>query len=185
MSRFGTQVLVAPWDRGQLKSGVKSGANLLWHYWKEYYSLRYPCNIITSQRDEEWNSYMDRLNYFTKISLDRYKKTIVLGGDHSISEATVPAFFDQYGSSGHLIWVDAHPDIQLPETSPSGNRHGMPMSVILGTLESSVNRSYIPNPRQISYVGIRDIDRDERDRIKLLESEGLGCYYGPDLLDFG
>src|SRR5262249_29765607 len=60
---------------------------------------------------------------------------LVLGGDHSIGIGTVAGVADFYRRKGKkigLIWVDAHSDMNTPETSPSGNVHGMPLAVCLG-----------------------------------------------------
>jgi arginase len=60
---------------------------------------------------------------------------LVLGGDHSISVGTVSAIAAASGREGKkvgLLWVDAHGDINTPETSPSGNIHGMPVAALLG-----------------------------------------------------
>ena len=125
---------------------------------------------------------MKRLYLETAKSLRYYQKTFVIGGDHSISAASVPAFFDRYREGAHLIWVDAHADLQVPETTPSGNTHGMSVSVILGLLGANFRRQYIPRSSQVTYVGLRSIDTPEIARIK---AHNLDAYYSPDLLDFG
>lgn len=182
------QNLLVPWSKGQSKKGVKSGCFLLADTQRKKINggFHEVLNHRHDENDNEKQDYMSRLHKQTAISLERYQKTVVIGGDHSISAATVPAFFDRYRDRGYLVWVDAHPDIQLPQTSPSGNSHGMPVSTILGNIQTSFPRKYIPYANQISYLGIRDIDPDESLRIKHLEqTQGLQCFYGPDLLDFG
>jgi arginase len=60
---------------------------------------------------------------------------LVLGGDHSIAVGTVSglaAFAQSQGKKLGVLWVDAHGDINTPETSPSGNIHGMPLATLLG-----------------------------------------------------
>src|SRR4029453_2422586 len=60
---------------------------------------------------------------------------IILGGDHSIAIGTfsgIAAHYRERGEDVGLIWFDAHADINTPETSPSGNIHGMPLSILLG-----------------------------------------------------
>ena len=176
-----SNLVLASWSCGQTLPGVSKGASLLANRWMD----RDKNCVVTDFCVGGDNTYSTR-RYLTDLyqtvsqSLEQYPYTCVLGGDHSISEASVSAFFDKYRESGHLLWIDAHPDIQLPETSLSGNSHGMPMSAILGLMQSNVPKTYIPHPSQITYVGIRDIDHDERERL-----QQLSCYYGPDLLDFG
>ena len=58
------------------------------------------------------------------------------GGDHSIGLSTVAAFTSIY-PEGHVLWIDAHADLNTPESSPTGNFHGMPLSLLLGIGASS------------------------------------------------
>jgi arginase len=92
---------------------------------------------------------------------------IFLGGDHSLSIGSVAAAA-QDGPIG-LLWIDAHGDYNTPETSPSGNIHGMPVAVIAGHgPEPLVNLGFpgvkVP-PAQIVQIGIRNLDPAERDRL--------------------
>ena len=57
---------------------------------------------------------------------------LVLGGDHSIAIGTLGGLARAHGAPGGVIWVDAHSDINTPQSSPSGNVHGMPLAVTLG-----------------------------------------------------
>jgi arginase len=99
-------------------------------------------------------------------------RPIVIGGEHSISIASVAAarnFLNQ--SLGHearlgILWVDAHADINSPKSSPSGNIHGMPLRVLLNEGPEILNLiggvgSKI-EPGSLVYIGLRDIDREER-----------------------
>ena len=70
-----------------------------------------------------------------KQALKSGSMPVILGGDHSIAIGTasgVSAFFRERGEDIGLIWFDAHADINSPETSSSGNIHGMPLGVLLG-----------------------------------------------------
>jgi arginase len=92
---------------------------------------------------------------------------IVLGGDHSISIGTVAAAA-KAGPVG-LIWIDAHGDFNTPETSPSGNIHGMPVAALIGEgAQPLVNLGYPGakvQPAQIVQIGIRSLDALERERL--------------------
>ena len=62
---------------------------------------------------------------------------LILGGDHSIAVGTVSGLSRHYQKQGQkigLIWIDAHADMNIPETSPSGNVHGMVLAAALGFL---------------------------------------------------
>ena len=100
---------------------------------------------------------------------------IVLGGDHSIaigSIAGASSYFRERGETLGLIWFDAHADMNTPETSPSGNIHGMPLAVVLGYGSSQLTDvgGFAPklDPRFCAHVGARDIDAGERELIRKL-----------------
>ena len=100
---------------------------------------------------------------------------IVLGGDHSIaigSISGVSAFYRERNQTLGLIWFDAHADMNTPETSPSGNIHGMPLSALLGigAPELTHTGGFAPklDPRLCAHIGARDIDQGERELIRRL-----------------
>jgi arginase len=85
---------------------------------------------------------------------------VVLGGDHSIAIGTLAGLHRARGVQPGLIWIDAHGDINTPLTSPSGNVHGMPVSIALDDHHIDVRRTVL--------VGLRDVDAGERARIREL-----------------
>jgi arginase len=98
---------------------------------------------------------------------------LVLGGDHSISVGTVSAITmaaRREGKKVGLLWVDAHGDINTPETSPSGNIHGMPVAALLGEgpveLTSIGGEGPKVDPRNVAMVAIRSLDEGEKVRLK-------------------
>ena len=100
---------------------------------------------------------------------------LILGGDHSIaigSIAGVSSFLRERNQTLGLIWFDAHADMNTPETTPSGNIHGMPLSALLGFgADKLVNvAGFAPklDPRFCAHVGGRDIDQGERELIRKL-----------------
>jgi arginase len=100
---------------------------------------------------------------------------IILGGDHSIAIATFSAIATHHRNNGGeigLIWFDAHADINTPETSPSGNIHGMPLAAILGHGQQDLINlcGYAPKlkPKYLAHVGARDVDDGERMQIEKL-----------------
>jgi arginase len=106
-------------------------------------------------------------------TLEAGKIPLTLGGDHSIAAGTVSGvaeFYRQKHQKIGLIWIDAHSDINTPETSPSGNVHGMPLGAIMGLFDSPLSNifDFIPKvkPDNCVLVGIRDVDANERDNIK-------------------
>ncbi|HEY0077680.1 MAG TPA: arginase [Pyrinomonadaceae bacterium] len=100
---------------------------------------------------------------------------VILGGDHSIaigSVAGVAAFKREQEQAIGLIWFDAHADMNTPETTPSGNIHGMPLAVLLGygTPELTDIAGFAPkiDPRFCAHIGARDVDPGERELIRRL-----------------
>lgn len=94
---------------------------------------------------------------------------LVLGGDHSVAVGTVNGVAAHYRRTGRrigVIWLDAHTDMNTPETSPSGNVHGMPLACLVGSgpRELTHLRGVCPavDARNVVLVGIRDVDLTER-----------------------
>jgi arginase len=100
---------------------------------------------------------------------------LVLGGDHSIaigSISGVSSHFRKKQETLGLIWFDAHADMNTPESTPSGNIHGMPLAALLGfgTTELTDIGGFSPklDPQLCAHVGARDIDPGERELITKL-----------------
>ena len=98
---------------------------------------------------------------------------IILGGDHSLAVGSVSGVSRAFRDKGRkvgLIWVDAHADINTPETSPTGNIHGMPLAHLLGMGHKDFARlgGFAPkvDPRNMVLIGIRDVDRAEAVNIR-------------------
>lgn len=98
---------------------------------------------------------------------------LVLGGDHSVAVGSfsgVSKFFREQSKRVGYLWLDAHGDMNTPETSPSGNIHGMPLAAVLGcgAPELAELLGYKPKvePRHVALVGVRDLDAKERRMIK-------------------
>lgn len=100
---------------------------------------------------------------------------LIMGGDHSIAIGSFAGAVSHYRKQNEtlgLIWFDAHADMNTPETTPSGNIHGMPLAALLGhgTPELTNIGGFAPklDPRLCAHVGARDIDPGERELIKKL-----------------
>src|SRR5436305_8548991 len=106
-------------------------------------------------------------------TLEAGKFPLVLGGDHSVAAGTVAGvaeFYRRQNQKVGLIWIDAHSDINTPETSPSGNVHGMPLAAIMGLGPAELTNIYNFSPKvhaeNCVLVGVRDIDVRERENIR-------------------
>jgi arginase len=101
---------------------------------------------------------------------------IVLGGDHSIALGTLGGLAAAHGP-GAVLWFDAHGDLNTPETSPSGNVHGMPLAAALGVASGEFESDVWPlpavDPERVSLIGVRSLDEAERE---LVRSRGVAVY---------
>ena len=106
-------------------------------------------------------------------TLEAGKVPLALGGDHSVAAGTVAGvseFYRRRNEKIGLIWIDAHTDINTPETSPSGNVHGMPLAATMGlgpgALSNIFNFSPKVSPQNCVLVGVRDIDAIEKANVR-------------------
>lgn len=115
---------------------------------------------------------------------------ILLGGDHSLSMGSVSGmarYAAEIRRPLYVLWLDAHSDFNAPETSPSGNIHGMPVAFFCGKAEFAPilprDRALV-DPRHVFQVGIRSVDEEERRLIRenevnvfdmrAIDEEGMG-----------
>lgn len=117
-------------------------------------------------------------------AIDEGRLPLFLGGDHSIAVGTIGGV--SHDEPVGVLWIDAHGDFNTPETSPSGNLHGMPLATLLGKgAEDWVNLGR-PGPKltaaDVVLVGVRDLDSQER--VHLRES-GVTIYTMRDIDEQG
>jgi arginase len=98
---------------------------------------------------------------------------LLLGGDHSLaagSASGVAEFYRRQNQKIGIIWIDAHSDFNTPESSPSGNVHGMPLASLLGMGPEVLTNlfGYSPKiaPENTVLIGVRDIDAAERENLR-------------------
>ena len=101
---------------------------------------------------------------------------IVLGGDHSVALGTVGGMASVRGA-GAALWFDAHGDLNTPDTTPSGNVHGMPLAAAIGLASQMFESDAWPlpalDPERVVLIGTRSLDPGERDVVR---RHGLGVY---------
>ena len=105
---------------------------------------------------------------------------LVLGGDHSIAMGTLAGLHAAFGP-GAVLWVDAHGDLNRPETSPSGNVHGMPLAAALGQCGFDLQGFEGPpwlDPTKTVLLGVRSMDPGERALVREL---GLSVFTMADI----
>lgn len=114
-----------------------------------------------------------KLYQATLASLEQGALPIVLGGDHSLAAGSVAAAAAYQRARGQklgLIWVDAHGDMNTPETSESGNVHGMPLAALLGSDPAELAKIGGETPAveasHVVLVGIRNLDDVEKNLVR-------------------
>jgi arginase len=99
---------------------------------------------------------------------------VVLGGDHSVSLGTLSGLREAHGPGG-TIWIDAHGDLNSPETSPSGNVHGMVLAAALGLAGDRFRGEGWGLPAleqgRVALVGVRALDEGERELLRKLDAK--------------
>jgi len=184
-------IIGAPLDLGQDRRGVDMGpsavrvANLNSRVAGLGYEVEDWGNIPVEQK-ESWPEGDVRAKYLAQIAaacealaarvgeaLAGGRMPLVLGGDHSVAVGTVAGvarWLRGRGESTGLIWLDAHADMNTPETSPSGNVHGMPLACIAGMglaelCDLSGARPAV-DPGKTVIVGLRDVDDLEKPQVR-------------------
>src|SRR5579872_4123235 len=191
-------IIGVPMDLGQSRRGVDMGpsalrvAGLQSRLKQLGRQVEDIGNIAVRQPEEqhygEKNAkYLEEISETCKGIAEMVRKTleddlvpVVLGGDHSIAVGTaagVAAHFAKQSKRVGLIWLDAHGDMNTPETSPSGNVHGMPLASIMGygppELTELAGAKPMIEPRNVAMVGIRELDAKER---KLVKESGVHVF---------
>jgi arginase len=110
---------------------------------------------------------------------------VILGGDHSMAIGVLAGVARVKGPQG-IIWIDAHADLNTPDTSPSGNLHGMSMAAALGEMADIFPPPAFPTPaidtNRSVFIGLRELDPAERQRI---HDRGIPCFTMTDIDRWG
>ncbi|HNS03733.1 MAG TPA: arginase [Anaerolineae bacterium] len=204
------RILGVPMDLGQQRRGVDMGPSAL-RYAGLYerltrlgYQVEDVGNVPVPERDQrsvrarQWTesaggglrhlpevvSACQAIYEISQASCGASEIPIFLGGDHSIAIGTVSGTACA-GPLG-LLWIDAHGDFNTPDTSPSGNIHGMPVAALIGRGHPElVNLGHDGpklRPQEIAMIGIRDLDGAEREA---LAGAGIHVYTMRDIDELG
>jgi len=116
----------------------------------------------------------DRLSGLVVAAAERGAVPLVLGGDHSVALGSLVGMAKARGGPGGVVWVDAHGDLNTPETSPTGNVHGMVLAAALGVAGGAFAREGWPLPAvdhtKLALVGVRSLDDGERELLGRLDA---------------
>lgn len=184
------RIFGVPMDLGQNRRGVDMGPSAIRYaqLGEKLQALGYTANdegnIVVSQAEETPEDYIigninaHFLPEVTQVCQSTYDAImdcwqdnefgLFIGGDHSISIGTISAVAQRKNIG--VLWVDAHTDMNTPETSPSGNIHGMSVAVLLGKGSPSLvnigGESATLQSEQMAMIGVRDVDMDEAIRVR-------------------
>jgi arginase len=201
------RILGVPMDLGASRRGVDMGPSALRVAGLQSRLKQLGCQVedfgnIQVKQPEEQHYGDKRAKYLTEIAetcqglADTVERTLkeemmpmILGGDHSIaagSIAGVASFLRKQSKRVGYVWLDAHGDMNTPETSPSGNIHGMPLAAIMGYGAAALTEiaGFRPKvePHNIAMVGIRDLDTKER---RLVKDSGVHVFTMRDIDERG
>ncbi len=201
------RIIGVPMDLGQSRRGVDMGpsalrvAGLLVRLKQLGHQVEDSGNVSVKQAEEQ--PYGEkRAKYLNEIAetcrglAEMVERTLqegftplVLGGDHSIavgSMSGVASYFRKQSKRIGYLWLDAHGDMNTPESSPSGNVHGMPLASIMGygapELVELLDFKPKVEPRNVALVGVRDLDAKER---KLVKESGVHVFTMRDIDERG
>lgn len=166
-------IILFPHKYGQKKEGVDLAPAA---FAKHIKTMATP-NIISCSDDffqninKLYNQDLMHLQAVSKNNDLLSGKLFNIGGDHSMAIASVAATLSVYPDA-KILWIDAHPDLNTFEKSPSKNYHGMPLGIVSG-LDKDVEKFPFLNEnnrldlsKNLLYIGIREIDHFESDMIK-------------------
>lgn len=123
----------------------------------------------------------ERVAHLVARAVEEGLQPLVLGGDHSVAIGTLGGLARANGPGG-VLWLDAHGDLNRPETSPTGNVHGMPLAAALGLagpeFESDAWRLPAVTADRVALVGVRSLDPAEAE---LIAETGVSVYTMSDV----
>ena len=115
----------------------------------------------------------ERVAEIVERAMEQGRLPLVLGGDHSVAMGTVAGVASVYRKQEQkigLIWIDAHADMNTPESSPSGNVHGMPLACLigLGPRELTHIAGFAPkvDASNVAIIGLRSVDEIEGENVR-------------------
>ncbi|MDP9338152.1 MAG: arginase [Acidobacteriota bacterium] len=201
------RIIGVPMDLGQSRRGVDMGPSALrvaglQARLKQLGHQVEDIGNISVKQAEEMPYGEKRAKYMAEIaetckdlaeivqkSLEEGFVPLVLGGDHSIAAGAVTgvaAHFRKQKKQIGYIWLDAHGDMNTPESSPSGNVHGMPLAAVMGygapELVDLLGFKPKVEPQNIVLVGVRDLDTQER---RLVKKSGVRVFTMRDIDERG
>jgi arginase len=159
------------WQGSGFTNELRIGAETLKTYFKDFEITEVPLSnkdLAVVDNIKCFNPILEQAIFFKKIiSENQPKKISTIGGDCGIE--IIPISYLNKITEGNIciIWIDAHADLNTPESSPSKTFHGMPLRLLLGDGNKQIKNLLFSTiaPEQICFVGLRDLDEPEREYI--------------------
>jgi len=159
------------WQGSGASQDILTGNRVLIDYLKLKNLLEIPISSVISDTENKIFSYASILNNMHSVhNMLKSKNPIkicTIGGDCGIEPIPV-SYLNSHSKNFGLIWIDAHGDLNTPESSPSSHFHGMPLRLILGDgyYEMKHEMFSFLRPEQVFLIGARDLDEAEADYIE-------------------
>lgn len=178
------QFILCNCNQGQLKKGVEKGGSYLFKNLQNIYQYNFKktnIDFIDHQSNhfkQNFKHNYDLISQKTIQNLHRFN--VFLGGDHSINQYILPHYFQKYKQDLHLIWLDAHCDLNTEKSSLTKNTHGMSVAKIFNIDHNNIYKKYNYKPniqKQLTYIGPRDLDLFEIELIHNLDINFYSTYY--------
>ncbi|KAK9471735.1 uncharacterized protein V1510DRAFT_419472 [Dipodascopsis tothii] len=187
------EIISCPFSGGQGKAGVELGpfhvlqAGLVRQLEELSWKVDHPGDLeFVKPADDPLDGKLKNPKYVSaaaELVADRVEAVhksgrfpLTIGGDHSLGIGTLTGTLRQYPDAC-VLWIDAHADINTPETTDSGNIHGCPVSFVLGLAEPRPAAFAWVEPllkaNRLAYIGLRDVDPGER---KILREHNIAAY---------
>jgi len=194
MNKLKISIIGVPTDYGQTRRGVDMGPSAIryagvverleavGHVVHDQGDIRVSQKLEGTIVDKQLLNLEEVIDVSTSLAnsvnkaVEQKAFPLVLGGDHSIAIGTLAGLGEHYKNLG-VIWFDAHADLNTPETTPSGNIHGMPLAVSIGLGHERLVkiRNNVPKikPENVIIIGARSVDPGERE---LISQQGIKVY---------
>ncbi|KAK0066205.1 Arginase, partial [Biomphalaria pfeifferi] len=198
-------ILGVPFSDGQPKAGTEDGPKCLrdagvvatleklGHNVEDHLDILVDKNLLGKSNCPKTKNNLSVSDVNQKLSqkvaetVAKKQTAVVIGGDHSLG---IGSIHGHAKAEPHLvvIWIDAHADINTPNTSTTHNMHGMPLSFLVKELEKEIPGDVMPwckpciSAKQIVYIGLRDVDPGER---KIIEDLGIKSFSMQEVDELG
>jgi len=159
------------WQGSGLTDDLKSGAETLHSFFKDFDTRIIPLStkdLTTLENIKCFEPILEQTNFFKQIIAEsKPEKISTIGGDCGIEVVPISYLNKIYQGDICIVYIDAHADLNTPDSSPSKAFHGMPLRTLLGDgNEKFINLLFSTiKPEQVCYVGLRDMDEPESEYV--------------------